>query len=115
MAEEGAAAHRFADNLRRLLGLHRTSLVQASRALGITQQALSELQLGNRLPRRSTLEKLSDLFGISIDRLLRAPFEELLADELADRERFHRVEAELEKVRPLGVGDAPAKKARRKP
>lgn len=109
MAEEEATA-RLADNLRRLLGLHRTSLVEASRALGITQQALSELQLGKRQPRLSTLEKLSTLFGISIDRLLHASFDELLTDELADPERFHQVEAKLKKSRPSSEGAAPNNK-----
>ena len=39
--------------------------------------------------------RIGDVLGIPADRLARAEFEDLLANELADRERFRRVEEEI--------------------
>ena len=89
----------LADNLRRLLGLHNMSLIQASQVLQISPQAISEIQSGRRNAGLATVQKLSGFFGVSIDRLLGAAFAELLQHELADPERFERVEAALRPAR----------------
>ncbi len=38
---------------------------------------------------------VSGFFEVPADRLMSAPFEELLAGELSDRERFRRIEKKL--------------------
>src|SRR4051812_12306298 len=95
-----AAYPALADNLRRLLGLHAMRATRDSRLVeGLSPQALSELQAGTRDPSLATVEKLARFFEIPLTRLLHAPFDELLAAELADAERFRRVE---EKKQPSG-------------
>ena len=41
------------------------------------------------------MEKLAGFFEIPIDRLLHAPFDELLPAEVADVERYRRVEQKI--------------------
>lgn len=96
----------LANNLRRLLGLHAMRATRDSRLIdGLSPQALSELQSGTRNPSLETVRKLATFFEIPIDRLLNASFEELLTTELADPERFRRVEAKK---------DVSSKKSRRR-
>jgi transcriptional regulator with XRE-family HTH domain len=84
------------DNLDRLLGLHSMSATRASSVLGISAQALSEIRKGKRAsPNIDTLEKISDFFEVSVDRLRKATVAELLQDEIADPDRFARVEKKL--------------------
>jgi transcriptional regulator with XRE-family HTH domain len=64
---------------------------------GLSPQALSELQSGTRTPSLDTVEKLSTFFEIPIDRLLKTSFVELLTGEVADPDRFARVEAKIRK------------------
>ena len=81
------------NNIRRLLGLHAMSAHSASEIIGLSAQALSELQSGKRNPSLRTVQRLAQFFELPMDRLLEASFEELLATELADPTRFERVEA----------------------
>ena len=93
------------NNLKRLFGLHDLTTREASKNLNISEQALSELQSGKReRPRFSTIQAIARFFEVPSDRLVDAPFEELLAVELADRERFKRVEAKKmeKKARSMG-------------
>jgi transcriptional regulator with XRE-family HTH domain len=87
----------LADNFRRLMGLHalRISSQEADSAtilLGLSSQLLSELQSGRRQPSLKTVQRIASFFEITMDRLLEAPFEDLLANELSDPERYRRVE-----------------------
>ncbi|HZB35824.1 MAG TPA: helix-turn-helix transcriptional regulator [Gaiellaceae bacterium] len=84
------------DNLPRLLGLHNLSAREASELLNVSQVALSAISTGKRKPSLGTLMSLAGFFEVSADKLMTAPFEDLL-DELCDRERYLRVE---EKIRP---------------
>jgi hypothetical protein len=43
------------------------------------------------------MQKLDSFFEVSIDRLLNAQFEEMLAVEIADADRYRRVEAKKRK------------------
>jgi transcriptional regulator with XRE-family HTH domain len=91
------------NNVRRLFGVHAMSTVTGSALVGISPQALYEIQSA-RKPRRPSLgtaDKLAQFFEISIDRLLNTPFRELLQNEVADASRFDRVEA---KVSEAGLG-----------
>jgi transcriptional regulator with XRE-family HTH domain len=85
----------FARNFNHLLGLHLLTATLAKEHLELSAQAISELKAGKRQPSLRTLQKISAFFEIPIDRLLDADFEDLLANELADRERFRRVEAKI--------------------
>jgi len=69
---------------------------------GLSPQALSELQKGSRRPSLDTAEKLANFFAIPIDRLLHAPFSQLLAEELSNPERFDVVERKIRKPRRSG-------------
>ena len=86
---------RFADNLSRLLGVHHTSHIQLSKLLGISISAMSKWQMGTRMPSFSTALKVAEFFQVPTDRLARAEFEDLLANELADSDRFKAVEAKI--------------------
>ena len=85
----------LADNVRRLLGLHAMSGLSGSKKIGISPQALSELQSGKRQPSLGTVQKLAQFFELPMDRLLDAPFSKLLETDLADADRFDRVEAKI--------------------
>jgi transcriptional regulator with XRE-family HTH domain len=88
------------NNLRRLFGLHDLSTRHASANLHVSEQALSELQSGKRMsPRFTTISGIAHFFEVPSERLANAPFEELLAAELADPERFRRVEASINRSR----------------
>jgi transcriptional regulator with XRE-family HTH domain len=85
------------NNLRRLLGLHALTAARASQLVGVSQQALSELQLGKReSPRRQTVERLATFFEVTRWKLEDMPFEQLLADELNNPERYLKVEEKIE-------------------
>jgi hypothetical protein len=87
------------DNVRRVLGLHALSAVRAAEFLGLSPQAMSELQWRPQ-PRIATINVIADFFEIDLTRLWRTPFAELLADELSDLKRFQRVERKLAKLDP---------------
>jgi transcriptional regulator with XRE-family HTH domain len=83
----------LANNIRRLLGLHAMRATKDSRLIeGLSPQALSELQSNTRRPSLATAQKLAKFFEIPLERLLEAPFVDLLSHELADASRFKRVE-----------------------
>lgn len=95
------AENELANNVRRLLGLHSLRATRDAGLIGISPQALSEIQYGTRASvSLSTMEKLSGFFEIPIDRLLHAQFEELLQAEVADSERYRRVEAKKQPLPP---------------
>jgi transcriptional regulator with XRE-family HTH domain len=85
----------LANNLRRLFGLHALRPTRDHHLLGLSPQALSELQSGSRTPSLSTADRLAEFFEISFERLRKAPFEELLETEIADGDRFKRVEKKI--------------------
>jgi transcriptional regulator with XRE-family HTH domain len=85
----------FGENLRRLLGLHDLRGREAARMIGVSPQSLSEWMRGRRQPNLQMLLRVASFVEISGERLLRAPFRELLGRELGDRQRFDRVEAKI--------------------
>ena len=83
--------------------MHALTAAKARGLVGISQQALSELQLGKReSPRASTVKKLAEFFEVPYWRLQDTPFGQLLAEELADTERFEAVEAKIASAPPQG-------------
>jgi transcriptional regulator with XRE-family HTH domain len=86
----------LANNLRRLFGLHAIRPTRDHHMLGVSPQALSELQSGSRATLSlSSADRLAEFFEISFDRLRRTPFEDLLGREIADVERFDSVEKKI--------------------
>jgi transcriptional regulator with XRE-family HTH domain len=97
----------FSENLQRLLGLHRLRARDASELMGISPQALSEWMRGKRSPTLDTLLRVAKFFELPVDRLLSESFEDLLAHDVSDRDRFRRVE---EKIRRRARRSAKAKR-----
>lgn len=85
----------FGENLRRLLGLHDLRGREAARLIGVSPQSVSEWTRGRRRPNLQTLFHVAAFLEVPGERLLRAPFGELLEHELSDRTRFERVEATI--------------------
>ena len=83
------------DNLRRLLGLHALPATHLSRLIRVSPQSLSVLMSGKRNASLSTVRVLAQFFEIPVERLLETPFRDLLITELADTDRFDRVEAKI--------------------
>jgi len=52
--------------LRRERGLSQT---QVAAAVGITQSAYAMIERGQRYPRKETMKKLADYFGVTVDEL----------------------------------------------
>jgi transcriptional regulator with XRE-family HTH domain len=89
----------YGDNLARLLGLHRLTAQRAGRLLQISPQAIYEQQAGKRRPALDSVMRTASFFEIPPDRLMSAEFDDLLAHELADPKRFHRVEKRIADLR----------------
>jgi DNA-binding XRE family transcriptional regulator len=90
-------AANFTDNLVRLLGLHALSQHLAAQLLDVSNTTMSSWITGKSTPSLIKAIAVADLFGISAERLISAPFTDLLVHELADPQRFERVE---ERLRP---------------
>lgn len=82
----------FTDNLNRLLGLHRLTAKDLARLLDLSPSTFAKWATGERQPSWQSIVAIGDFFGLLADRIARTPFEELLANELADPERFRNVE-----------------------
>jgi transcriptional regulator with XRE-family HTH domain len=85
----------FGENLRRLLGLHDLRGREAARLIGVSPQSLSEWMRGHRQPNLQMLMRVASFLEINGERLLQAPFRELLEREVAERGRFDQVEAKI--------------------
>ena len=65
------------ENLRRLRDEHNYTQLQISKKLNISRQAYSNYETGKRVPDISTLLRLSDIYGISLEDLIARPFSEM--------------------------------------
>jgi transcriptional regulator with XRE-family HTH domain len=101
----------FADNLDRLLGLHRLTAREASHLLDVSTVALSEWRNGKRDPGLTALLRMSALFELAGDQLMTVPFADLLAGPLGDVDRYVRVEEKIARalrpVKPVKAGQVP--------
>lgn len=96
---ENREISRFNDNFVRLLGLHALTQHFTAQLLGVSEATLSSWMNGKSTPSLARAIGIADLFGISTDRLMGAEFSDLLASELADPERFDRVEKRIKRGR----------------
>lgn len=93
-----AAEHelpRFTVNFIRLLGLHGLSQNFTAQLLGVSEATMSSWMNGRSQPSLPKAIDIADLFQISTDRLMGAEFVDLLQHELADPQRYERVEARI--------------------
>lgn len=96
MAEDRAPT-RFTDNFIRLLGLHALSQHFTADLLGVSEATMSAWMNGKSTPSLPKAIDIAELFQVSTDRLMGAEFSDLLASELADPERFERVEQRIKR------------------
>src|SRR4051812_22306738 len=89
----------FPDNVRRLFGLHALSGAEAAKLLGISQSTIVKWTQGTRAPSFKTAMIVGSFFQISAERLATADFSDLLANELANPERFRAVEERVTRAR----------------
>jgi transcriptional regulator with XRE-family HTH domain len=95
MDDSGMNMQRFPDNLNRLLGIHDLTAREAAKILGLSQSTFAKWGTGLRQPSFATALMVGEFFGVPADRLATAEFEDLLQNELANRERFHAVETKI--------------------
>ena len=96
MAEDREPS-RFTDNFVRLLGLHALSQHFTAQLLGVSEATMSAWINGKSTPSLAKAIDIAELFQISTDRLIGAEFSDLLAHELADPDRFGRVETRIKR------------------
>jgi transcriptional regulator with XRE-family HTH domain len=89
----------FTDNFIRLLGLHALSQHFTAQLLGVSEATMSAWMNGKSTPSLAKAIDIADLFQISTDRLMGAKFADLLTNELADPERYARVETRIKRGR----------------
>jgi transcriptional regulator with XRE-family HTH domain len=93
----------FSDNLVRLMGLHALPAKETAKLLGMSQSAFSKWASGSRQPSFTTALAIGEFFRVPADRLARAEFSELLANELSSADRFKAVEHDIRLRRLYGV------------
>ena len=88
---------RFTDNFVRLLGLHGLTQHFTAQLLGVSEATMSSWMNGKSTPSLAKAIDIAEVFQITTDRLMGAKFADLLASELADPERFDRVEKRIKR------------------
>lgn len=69
----------FSDNLRTLRSNKRLTQEELAELLDVSRQAVSKWESGNGYPEMDTLIKLSELFDVSLDKLVKTQFIEDLS------------------------------------
>lgn len=90
---------RFTDNFVRLLGLHGLTQHFTAQLIGVSEATMSSWMNGKSTPSLAKAIDIADLFQISTDRLMGAEFADLLANELANPERYDKVEKRIRRGR----------------
>ena len=60
----------FIDNLKELLETHNMTNKEFAQKIGVKASSVSMWMNGNSLPRMGTLDKIADLFSVSVDSLV---------------------------------------------
>ena len=90
----------LADNLHRLMGMHRVGQKDVAERLGTTKQSVWEWASGRKIPRWATLADLAVLFGIELPDLLAEPERAVQAGARAFARAPIRSSSHLPRVRP---------------
>ena len=93
MAEE-----HFADNLKRLAGMHDLTLKHVAALVGASESVVNKWVSGDRNPSFTYALKVADLFQVDPGDLARKPFDELLETRLT-AEEYRRAEETIERLR----------------
>jgi transcriptional regulator with XRE-family HTH domain len=86
----------FSKNLRTLLGVHALTAKEAARLTGVSVNALSSWMTGGRDPSLASMQKLAAFFEVDAFKLLGQYTGSFLLEELADLDRWQRVEDKVE-------------------
>ena len=81
------------------VGLHGLTQHFTAQLLGVSEATMSSWMNGKSTPSLAKAIAIAELFQISTDRLMGAAFSALLADELADPERYDKVEKRIKRGR----------------
>src|SRR5581483_1112391 len=90
---------RFSDNFVRILGLHALTQNTAAALIGVSGATMSAWMNQKTSPSLPKAIAVAELFQLSANRLMGAEFSDLLANELADPERFQQVEERIRRAR----------------
>ena len=93
--ERAYSRENFASNFDRLLGIHRLTAEQASKLLGISPTTLSYWRTGQRDPNLTSLQRVAEFFEVDPMKLLGQWTGSFIQEELADAERWQRVEDKI--------------------
>jgi DNA-binding XRE family transcriptional regulator len=93
--DEGSST--LADNLSRLLGMHRMSVTELARGLGISRQTVSQWTNGRYSPGLKAALSLQWLFEIEMLQLVETSFVDLLPI-ICDAGRYDRIELRIEEM-----------------
>jgi transcriptional regulator with XRE-family HTH domain len=92
-----APSDHFADNLKRLAGMHALPLRDVAMLIDASESVVNKWQSGDRHPSFTYALKVGDLFQVDPGKLARMSFDELLEQELT-AERYRKAEAEIERL-----------------
>jgi DNA-binding XRE family transcriptional regulator len=95
MSSSEASETAFTDNFNRLLGMHRLSQHYTAQLLDVSEATMSSWMNGKSQPSLNKAIAIAELFQISTDKLIGTSFSDLLQTELADSDRFERVETRI--------------------
>lgn len=87
----------FSKNLRTMLGVHALTAKEVSKLSGVSVNALSSWMTGERDPSLTSMQKLAEFFEIDAFKLLGQYTGSFLYEELADPDRWQRVEEKIHK------------------
>jgi transcriptional regulator with XRE-family HTH domain len=90
----------LADNLHRLMGMHRVGQKDVAERLGTTKQSVWEWASGRKVPRWATLAELAALFGVELPDLLGEPERAVQAGARGFARAPIRQSTQLPRVRP---------------
>lgn len=90
----------LADNLHRLMGMHRVEQKDVAERLGTTKQSVWEWASGRKVPRWATLADLAVLFGIELADLLAEPERAVQAGARAFARAPIRSSSHVPRIRP---------------
>jgi transcriptional regulator with XRE-family HTH domain len=85
----------FSKNLRTLLGVHGLTARETAKLTGVSVNALSSWMTGERDPSLASMQKLAGFFEVDAFKLLGQYTGSFLYEELADLDRWERVEQKL--------------------
>jgi len=88
----------FADNLKRLAGMHGLPLRDVAMLIGASESVVNKWHSGDRNPSFTYALKVGDLFEVDPGKLARLSFDELLEHDLT-AEQYRKAEETIERLK----------------